>query len=59
MGTGGSRSEAKATSLTAGQERSVKAIVAIACQLAVDMWRLFTGQTTAYEIGLIYLPEAA
>ena len=36
-----------------------KAIVAIARQLAVDLWRLFTGQTTADKLGLIYLPEAA
>lgn len=36
-----------------------KAIVAIARQLAVDLWRLFTGQTTAEKLGLIYLPETA
>jgi transposase len=36
-----------------------KAVVAIARQLAVDLWRLFTGQTTADKLGLIYLPEAA
>ena len=36
-----------------------KAIVAVARQLAVDLWRLFTGQTTAEKLGLIYLPEAA
>ena len=36
-----------------------KAIVAIARQLAVDLWRLFTGQTTADKLGLIYLPDAA
>lgn len=35
-----------------------KAIVAVARQLAVDLWRLFTGQTTAENLGLIYLPEA-
>ncbi len=35
-----------------------KAVVAIARQLAVDLWRLFTGQTTAENLGLIYLPEA-
>jgi len=35
-----------------------KAIVAVARQLAVDLWRLFTGQTTAEKLGLIYLPEA-
>jgi hypothetical protein len=34
-----------------------KAIVAIARQLAVDLWRLFTGQTTANKLGLIYLRE--
>jgi len=36
-----------------------KAVVAIARQLAVDLWRLFTGQTTADKLGLIYLPDAA
>ena len=36
-----------------------KAIVAVARQLAVDLWRLFTGQTTAENLGLIYLPHAA
>jgi transposase len=36
-----------------------KAIVAVARQLAVDLWRLFTGQTTAEKLGLIYLPDAA
>jgi hypothetical protein len=46
-------------SLTAGQERSGNAIVAVARGLAVDLWRLFTGQTTAENLGLIYLPEAA
>lgn len=35
-----------------------KAIVAVARQLAVDLWRLFTGQTTAEKLGLVYLPEA-
>ena len=34
-----------------------KAIVAVARQLAVDLWRLFTGQTTAEKLGLIYLPD--
>ena len=33
-------------------------IVAVARQLAVDLWRLFTGQTTAGKLGWIYLPEA-
>lgn len=36
-----------------------KVIVAIARQLAVDLWRLFTAQTTADNLGLIYLSEAA
>ena len=36
-----------------------KAIVAVARQLAVDLRRLFTGQTTAENLGLIYLPHAA
>lgn len=36
-----------------------KAVVAVARQLAVDLWRLFTGQTTAENLGLIYLPDAA
>ena len=36
-----------------------KAVVAVARQLAVDLWRLFTGQTTAEKLGLIYLPEAS
>ena len=36
-----------------------KAIVAVARQLAVDLWRLFTGQTTAEKLGLIYMPDAA
>jgi len=36
-----------------------KAIVAVARQLAVDLWRLFTGQTTAEKLGLVYLPDAA
>ena len=36
-----------------------KAIVAVARQLAVDLWRIFTGQTRAENLGLIYLPEAS
>jgi len=36
-----------------------KAVVAIARQLAVDLWRLFTEQTTAEKLGLIHQPEAA
>lgn len=35
-----------------------KVIVANARQLAVDLWRLFTGQTTADKLGLSYLPVA-
>lgn len=35
-----------------------KAVVAVARELAVDLWRLFTGRTTAENLGLIYLPEA-
>ena len=31
-----------------------KAVVAVARQLAVDLWRLFTGQTTAEKLGLTY-----
>ncbi|MGI9242372.1 MAG: hypothetical protein ACR2RV_16360 [Verrucomicrobiales bacterium] len=38
---------------------AIKAIVAVARQLAVDRWQLFTGQTTAQKLGLIYLPEAS
>jgi transposase len=34
-----------------------KAVVAVARQLAVDLWRLFTGQTTAEKLGLVCLPE--
>ncbi|MBL9152826.1 MAG: IS110 family transposase [Verrucomicrobiales bacterium] len=34
-----------------------KAVVAIARQLAVDLWRLFTGQTTADKLGLIVTVE--
>jgi hypothetical protein len=36
-----------------------KAVVAIARQLAVDLWRVFTGQVEAEKFGLVYLPEAA
>ncbi len=36
-----------------------KAVVAIARQLAVDLWRVFTGQLEAEKFGLVYLPEAA
>jgi hypothetical protein len=34
-----------------------KAVVAIARQLAVDLWRIFTGAAKAETFGLIYLPE--
>src|SRR5690606_5447476 len=34
-----------------------KAVAAIARQLAVDLWRLFTGRTTADKLGLIHLPD--
>jgi transposase len=36
-----------------------KAIVAVARLLAVDRWRLSTGQTTTEKLGLIYLPETS
>ena len=36
-----------------------KAVVAIARKLAVDLWRVFTGQVEAEKFGLVYLPEAA
>ena len=36
-----------------------KAVVAIARQLVVDLWRVFTGQVEAEKFGLGYLPEAA
>lgn len=36
-----------------------KVIMAIARQLAIDLWRLFTGRTTADNLGLIYLHDAA
>jgi transposase len=35
-----------------------KAVVAIARQLAVDLWRIFTGAAKAETFGLIYLPDA-
>ena len=35
-----------------------RAVVAIARQLAVDLWRIFTGAAKAETFGLIYLPEA-
>jgi hypothetical protein len=31
----------------------------VARQLDVDLWRVFTGQTTAENLGLVYLPDAA
>ena len=33
-------------------------VVAIARQLAVDLWRIFTGAAKAETFGLIYLPDA-
>ena len=36
-----------------------KAVVARARQLAVDLWRVFTGQVEAEKFGLVYQPEAA
>jgi hypothetical protein len=36
-----------------------KAVVAIARQLAVDLWRVFTGQVEAEKFGFVYLPKAA
>jgi hypothetical protein len=35
-----------------------KAVVAIARQLAVDLWRIFTEAAKAETFGLIYLPDA-
>jgi hypothetical protein len=35
-----------------------KAVVAIARQLAVDLWRIFTGAANAEPFGLIYPPDA-
>jgi uncharacterized protein (DUF849 family) len=35
-----------------------KAVVAIARQLAVDLWRIFTGAAKAETFGLNYLPDA-
>ena len=34
-----------------------KAVVAIARQLAVDLWRILTGAAEAETFGFIYLPE--
>ena len=31
----------------------------MAPQMAVDLWRLFTGQTSGKNLGLVYLPEAS
>ncbi len=44
---------------TATSEAKKKAVVAIARQLAVDLWRVFTGQAAAEKFGLIYQAEAA
>ena len=41
------------------QATKKKAVVAIARQLAVYLWRVFTGQVEAEKFGLVYLPEAA
>ena len=41
------------------QAAKKKAVVAIARQLAVYLWRVFTGQVEAEKFGLVYLPEAA
>jgi hypothetical protein len=35
-----------------------KAVVDVARQLAVDLWRIFAGPAKAETFGLIYLPEA-
>ena len=37
----------------ASAARRKKAIVAVARQLAVDLWRLACGQVTAAELGLV------
>ena len=47
----------KSPAATAGAKK--KAVVAIARQLAVDLWRVFTGQTTAEKFGLIYQSDPA
>ena len=47
----------KCPTATSGAKK--KAVVAIARQLAVDLWRVFTGQTTAEQFGLIYQADAA
>jgi transposase len=47
----------KARTATSGAKK--KAVVAIARQLAVDLWRVFTGQAAAEKFGLIYQAEAA
>jgi hypothetical protein len=44
---------------TSNPAAKIKAVVAIARQLAVDLWRVFTGQVEAEKFGLVYLPEAA
>ena len=46
----------KSPTATAGAKK--KAVVAIARQLAVDLWRVFTGQAAAEKFGLIYQAEA-
>jgi transposase len=47
----------KSPTATSGAKK--KAVVAIARQLAVDLWRVFTGQAAAEKFGLIYQAEAA
>ena len=54
---GGSRLVVQGPKASAGARK--EAIVAAARQLAVGLWRLFTGQITAQKLGLIYLPEAS
>ncbi|MEI6714847.1 MAG: transposase [Verrucomicrobiota bacterium] len=44
---------------TLNQAVRKKAVVAIARQLAVDLWRVFTGQVEAEKFGLVYLAGAA
>jgi transposase len=46
---------AKGAAATGGARK--KAIVAVARQLAVDLWRINTGQCSATQLGLEVLPE--
>lgn len=41
-----------------GRRAAKRAIVAVARRLAIDLWRLATGQTTAEKIGLAAVPRA-